>query len=283
MNGPDPKSQRILNEALKHVESVPYSVSTRWIFYRLYQEGFYKTKADYENWINLSGKARHSQWGGWYPWTLTDDTRKAIDRVYGMQNKESAIDMIPSEIRDLAYISINHFYSQECYIELWYEARAMTGQFQHYTENIDLVPMAGQPSISFKYQLAKRLGDKSSQYNLPVTILYFGDEDLSGHVIQRDIEEDLITWARVNFDLVWCGLTEAQAIHFGVPESVEKKGYQWEALSDEAAGEIISKAIGEYISEDVIEDVKAEVEEATETISPMLNKVADDIAALLKK
>ena len=64
---------------------------------------------------------------------------------------------------------------------------------------------------------------------------------------------------------------------------LKKKGYQWEALSDEAAGEIISKAMGEYISEDVIDEVRAEVAEATETISPMLKKVADDIEALLKK
>jgi len=283
VNGPRPRQQEILNIALKHVESVPYAVSTRWIFYRLYQEGLYKTKDDYTNWIDLSGKARHSQWGGWNPWTLADDTRKAIDRVYGLPDKEEAIGLIPSHIRDLANISIDHFYHQERYIELWYEARAMTGQFKHYTDDIDLVPMAGQPSISFKYHLAKRLRDKAGKYDLPITILYFGDEDLSGHKIMQDIEEDLNTWATVGFDLVWCGLTEAQAKKYGVPKSVEKKGYQWEALSDEAAGEIISEAMSEYISQDVIDDIEAEVDEANETISVMLDKVADDVEALLKK
>lgn len=282
INGPSPEGQKILNTALKHVESVAYAVSTRWIFYRLYQEGLYKTKDDYKNWIDLSGKARHSQWGGWNPWTLADDTRKTIDRVYGMADKEEAVDLIPSHIRDLAHISLDHFYHQDHYVELWYEARAMTGQFRHYTDDIDLVPMAGQPSISFKYQLAKRLGDKAEKYDLPITILYFGDEDLSGHVIQQDIEEDLATWANVAFDLVWCGLTKEQAEKYKVPKSVEKKGYQWEALSDEAAGEIISKAMGEYISQDVIDDVEAEIDEANEKISPILDKVADEIEEILK-
>lgn len=281
-NGPSPESQKILNAALKHVESVPYAVSTRWIFYRLYQEGFYKTKNDYENWINLSGKARHSQWGGWNPWTLTDDTRKAINRTYGMPNKEDAIEMIPSELRGLANISIDHFYQQKFYVELWFEARAMIGQFRHYTDEIDLVPMAGQPSIFFKHELAKRLEDKASKYGKDIIILYFGDEDLAGHDIEQDIEEDLATWSNASYEVIWCGLTEEQTKKYKVPVSVEKRGYQWEALSDEAAGKIITESIAEYVSQDVIDEVEAQVDEANERISPILDKVADEIEAILK-
>ena len=33
----------------------------------------------------------------------------------------------------------------------------MVAQFQHYTEKIDLVPMAGTASIPFKWKIAKRL------------------------------------------------------------------------------------------------------------------------------
>ena len=259
LNGPRSEQQEILNKGLEFVNSVPYRVSLRWVFYRLYQEGYYKDKNGYNNFETLCSRARHTAWNGWHPAVLEDETRKAIIRTYGYPNMELAEGSLPDELSAAAtQIYINHFYKQENYIELWYEARAMTGQFKYYTEEIDLIPMGGQPSISLKWDLAKRLEEKSNKYGLPIIILYFGDEDLAGNRIENSIIEDITKWSQASFEVVKCGLTKEQAVKYNIPESYEKKGYQWEALPDKAAGEIITQSIEKHINLDLIEEANIE-------------------------
>lgn len=66
INGPESESQNILNIGLDHVNSVPYKVSLRWVFYRLYQNGLYKTKND-DAWEIICSRARHTRWGAGVP------------------------------------------------------------------------------------------------------------------------------------------------------------------------------------------------------------------------
>lgn len=258
INDPKPETQIILKTALAHVNSVPYKVSLRWVFYRLYQDGLYKTKKGYDNFEGICSKARHTNWGGWQPDTLADETREVISRTFGRPSVEEALEDMPVDLANNIDLSIDHFYHQENYCELWFEARAMTGQFKHYTARIDLVPMGGQPSISYKWEIAKRLERKNLIYEKPIKILYFGDEDLAGHDIETDIEEDTKKWCEIPFEIVWCGLTEAQAKKYGIPKNFEKKGYQWEALSDENASEIIRSSIDKYIDPGVIAEAERE-------------------------
>jgi hypothetical protein len=195
-------------------------------------------------------------------------------------NETDARRDLGSRLRDASGVSIDHFHRQRNYIELWFEARAMVGQFQHYTKDVDLVPMAGQPSIPFKWNLAKRLEVAARRYGLPVVILYFGDEDLAGHVIEETIRLDVGRWCEASFILERCGLSVEQAEKHGVPPSVEKKGYQWEALDDAAAAEIITDAVGKYIDIDLIDEADAEAEEVAEKcdkiIEEILGKMGDD-------
>ncbi len=46
---PQKQCAPILNAAMAHIQSVPYKVTLRWLFYRLLQEGVYKKKQDYLN------------------------------------------------------------------------------------------------------------------------------------------------------------------------------------------------------------------------------------------
>ena len=43
---PHGKTAKMLERALEIVNSVPYNVSTRWLFYRMLQEGCYTKKSD---------------------------------------------------------------------------------------------------------------------------------------------------------------------------------------------------------------------------------------------
>lgn len=275
VNGPEQQQQDILNAALVHVNSVPYDVSLRWVFYRLYQDGFYKTKKGYNSFEQICSRARHTRWGGWQPDTLADETREVMARAYGKPSIDDALEKMPQNLARNIDLSINHFYHQKNYCELWYEARAMTGQFRHYTAKIDLIPMGGQPSISYKWEIAKRLELRNEIYEKPITILYFGDEDLAGHSIKADIEEDTKKWCEIPFEIIWCGLTKEQAEKYGVPHSIEKVGYQWEALSDEAASEIIKESIDKYIDSEVIKETEKETAEQEEYWSKIIEGVVN--------
>jgi hypothetical protein len=146
------------------------------------------------------------------------------------------------------YCHLDKWYSQSYYVELWYEARAMTDQFKHYTRNITLVPMGGQPSIAYKWELAKNIENAAKRYGVPIVILYFGDLDKAGENISRIVEEEVRKWCSASFDFIRCGLTQEQVDRYGIPENPEKPDeYQWEALPDGAAKEIITSSTGPYL------------------------------------
>lgn len=276
-NGPRTKQQKILDKAFEFIESVPYKVSSRWVFYRLYQAGLYKDKKDSNRWLELTSRARHTSYGKWRPDTLADETREVSEKTGGYSNKDEAFMDLKDRLRYSHNVIIDHFFKQENYVELWFEARAMLGQFEYYTDRIDLVPMAGQPSIPFKWKLAERLTDKARMYEKPVVILYFGDEDLAGHVIEETIRMDVERWCEGDFEIVRCGLSEEQAKQYNIPESIEKKGYQWEALSDEAAEKIIIEALGEYIDLDLIDEARREEHEVNKLSSKYIDEIIKKI------
>jgi hypothetical protein len=254
-----PREAEILDAGWHHVRSVPYKVSLRWLFYRLLQDGFYKTKGDYKNnFGKLFSRARHTYQGGWRPDTLEDEGRDFVIRSGGCQCETDAFEVLKSLVLDAASVAFDHFYKQANYVELWYEANAMTSQFEHYTHAIDLVPMCGTASIPFKWKIAKRLEEAAARYGKPIRILYFGDADPAGHTIKDAIAKDVRRWCSAPFEIVWCGLTEEQAERHRIPESYEKRGYQWEAIPDEGARQIITSAVETYIDPELIDEADDE-------------------------
>jgi len=273
-----PREKEILDAGWAHVQSVPYKVSLRWLFYRLLQDGLYKGKVNYkDNFVKLFARARHTGQGYWRPDTLEDEGRNVVRRSGGCKDAADAVGEMKENIQDAAYVPIDHFYRQENYIELWYEANAMTSQFEHYTRAIDLVPMAGTASIPYKWKIAKRLEAAAVRYGKPIRILYFGDEDEAGHVIKSVIEKDVRRWSSTPFEVDWCGLTVEQAEFYGVPENFEKKGYQWEALPDDGAREIITAAVERYIDMDLIDEADEDAEEFREKWEGGLNAALNKI------
>ena len=264
--GPESQTIEMLNAALRIVQSVPYRVTVRWLFYRIFPLGYYPAGAKgdkgkaYKTFDQTLCYARYGYWNGWRPDTLADDTRAVIFRAGGYPSKAEAMGALNERLKKAAEAKIDHFHRQNNYIELWYEARAMSSQFKHYTKAIDLVPMSGQASFDFKWRLAKGLEESAEIYQKPIVVLYFGDEDLSGHTIQNAILEDVRTWSKAPFEFVRCGLTEAQAIEFDVPPNFEKQGYQWEGLPDEAAAKIIKESVARYVSDDLLDKSSKEGE-----------------------
>lgn len=241
---PRAEAAEILRRSLEHINSVDYKVSLRWVFYRLFQDGLFKGKGGYGQLKDWAGRARHALWEGWRPDTLADETRSAIIRGDGFNTARDYLEA-PNNLPN-----INYFADQD-YIEIWFEARAMREQFEKYSQNITLVPLGGDPSIPLKYSIAKRLSGIKND----AMVLYFGDCDDKGKSIAQVALEDVRKWCLRDFDLHYMGLTLEQARKYGVPESPFSPGFQWEALLDADAAEIIESAIAEHVDADVVKRV----------------------------
>lgn len=275
---PRAKNAEILRVALDLVNAAPYRVSSRWVFYRLLQLGYYSGKSDYKDkFLKVTSEARHALYDGWHPNTLADETREAIARGVGPANLGEWL----ADYARYVWVDLDVWTNQSHYVELWYEARAMTQQFEHYTDHITLRPMGGQPSIDYKWQTAQALDQAATRYGCPIVILYFGDLDHAGGTISDVVERDVRTWATADFEFVRCGLTEAQVTRYGVPENPEKPGeYQWEALSDEGAREIITGGVSRYLRHDAFSAAERRSQSATTWVRKQLAELAQEAGTL---
>ncbi|MBA7659029.1 hypothetical protein ES703_66992 [subsurface metagenome] len=274
MYQPRKEQAAILARAMEHIESVPYAVTARWLFYRLLQDGLYQKKGDYHNlFLPLTAKARKRFYDGWRPSTLADDTRELIPGGGGFDDVSDWL----NAVRDQLEFSKSKWLNQDYYIEIWFEAAAMVGQFRHYTEELPLLAFHGDVSIPEKWAAAKRLESAGQQYELPVVILYFGDDDPKGFDIPKAALADIREWCSEDFEFLRVGLNEGDGERLGIPTNPEDPGhYQWEALSDEQAGTMITEAVGRYYSKEALADIRAEQSEVTEKFQEKFGDFIED-------
>lgn len=273
---PNAKSQQILERAWQHVQGVPYRVTARWLFYRLIQEGFYQTKQDYKNrFLPLLSRARHNKYRGWRPDTLADDSRSAITRGDGYSTAEGWGRAVAKEAR----CKLARWKGQKQYVELWFEAEAMRGQFEYYTDDITMRPFGGMPSIPYKWEMAKNLEEAHASYGLPLVVLYFGDLDPAGLIIPETSIADVRKWCAVRFEVVRCGLNAGHEVQYSIPENYEKPGtYQWEALEDGPAGRLITSAVACYVDYSAMAEIEAKEDQATTRFREYARRFVDDRA-----
>ena len=107
--------------------------------------------------------------------------------------------------------------------------------------------------------MAERYPDK------PLVALYFGDLDPKGQQIPETACEDVRTWCSAPFEFVRCGLNPGDEVRYSLPENFEKPGtYQWEALGDDDARDLILDSVGRFVDFDAMAQVEAEEAEITE-------------------
>ena len=285
------KTNIILDRAMEHIRSVEYQVSVRWVFYRLLQESLYKKKADYINFVMLASRARKAWYDGWTPATLADDTRQMdIFPTDGEIPEPDIDDLIHREIqeakenidyhREQAESYRHYFYYEidpNCYQHnfcvIMFEARAMHQQFKAYTHGLTLCPFGGQPSIPYKWKIAKYIEQRCLEYGKDAVVLYFGDLDDAGLTIFNAGKEDISQWCEAKIEFVRCGLTEEQAARYQIPENFEHPGnYQWEALTDPQAREIIEGSLRQYYDLDAPVRAKQEANRISEAVIQAVNE-----------
>ena len=242
---PDPKTQEKLNWCLQRIKSVPYDVSFRWLFYRMVQEKGYPKSTNANKLLMMqTADARRCFWNGWAPNTLKDDTRKAIYGGYGY-------DDAAQWIANFKYkrCVLDKLASQGKLVEVWFEAEAMHNQFEFHTEpyRVTLRPFKGDPSLDFKWKIAEDLAELQTTYHKPIVILYFGDYDPKGLMIPEVAVDHIRRWCKTKFSFIRCGLNLDQIEKFSIPDQPDKPGcYQWEALNEEQARELIITNLEKY-------------------------------------
>lgn len=272
---PTKRIASILNWTLEKVKEVPYRVPTRWAFYRCVQERGLG-KEDYAKFKKWTSKARKRFWNGWRPYTLEDDSRKIDKRGGGFRDFENFI--TGERKRSPVY---DKFITQDNIVLVWFEAIAMRSQFRYYTgpHCIPLVPFRGDIGPDYKWDIASYLDDLNRRYpDKPIVVLYFGDYEPHFHKgslgkgirIPLDALKDIRPWFNAlqsvrgvheddlaDIKYKRCGLDPEHIKKYGIPENPKREGeFQWEALDDEMAKEVILKAIGEYWDFDAIKKIK---------------------------
>jgi hypothetical protein len=247
---PRPQAAALLDAAYGFVQSVPYQVSARWLFYRLLQDSWVSTKADYKKVISLLSKARKSFWKDWRPDTLADETR-AVDGVgHGYQDLAEWLKAVASS---QVFSYVDRWQAQPSYVVVCFEAKAMASQFDHYLPAwVPQVAFGGDVSIPAKWKIAELFGWAHRRYDKPLRMVYFGDLDDKGLLIpesaRRDIEEWLPVGAFKDFEYERAGLNPGDEDTYNIAENPERPGtYQWEALDDDTAGELITGAVEPHL------------------------------------
>lgn len=251
-----------MDRAFELVQGVPYQVTARWLFYALLQDGTYPGKDSYNGkFLPLLAKARKTFYKAWRRDTLADDTRVAVIRGDGFFDEQGFLEGVGQ-----ARCKLDKWVNQNAYVELWFEAKAMRGQFEHYIDHITLRPFGGDPSIPYKWAIAKELEQAFAIYGLPIIIVYFGDLDFKGLTIPESAVKDIRDWCKVDFEFIRGGLNPGDEVRYNIMENPEKPGtYQWEALSDEVAGEIITQEVGRLISQSSFSETELEEEAITKS------------------
>ena len=145
----------------------------------------------------------------------------------------------------------------------------MAPQFRHLLPNAAvMMPCRGDPSIPARWNVAEMLADRWNAYGVPVHVVYFGDLDPKGLKIEKSAKADILRWAEElapagEFSWTRGGLDAEQVKRFRLPEKVDGKGYQWEALDENQAREIVAAAVEGLIDYDAIEQLEVEEHEIT--------------------
>ncbi len=280
---PASETREVLDRAWEYIDSVPYAVTARWVFYRLLQDGIFSEKRDYKRLLGYLSRARKSFYGQWKPDSLTDDTREAVVRGSGHKDVESWV----RSLADTTVCYLDMWQDQENYVELWFEAAAMAAQFEHYAHpNISLLAFHGDISIPEKWEAAKRIAARWANHRNKIKILYYGDLDDKGLQIPESARKDVTYFASIiledhghdstrflrAFEFVRVGINEGQEDQYNIPENPDRPGtYQWEGLDDAAAAELIATA-NDYLDMAGFEEVEGQEAEATARFRAYLEK-----------
>lgn len=116
----------------------------------------------------------------------------------------------------------------ECYLEVWTESRSIASVIVDDCEDlaVSLYPAGGFSSISLAFQAAENINHETGNGRKPCVVLYVGDYDPAGVLIDKSIERELREHLHANVALSFqrIGITEEQIKDYDLPTKPRKEG-----------------------------------------------------------
>lgn len=195
---------------------------------------------DYQNLSHATARAREAGIKGikcFYGHLRIDcfaDNSRRSTRYQSELNTWEPEENISIHIEDLKRLpSIYHkeilprWVEQPNYVEVWTEKAAMVGTFAQLLSGrqIAIVPFGGFHSVTYLWESARILR-RFQQQGKKIHILYFGDFDPTGMVIEKTMKNKLSYYGLQGFDWKRIGVTYEQMIDFKLPQRLDPKTYK---------------------------------------------------------
>lgn len=151
-----------------------------------------------------------------YGW-ITDATRRG-HHVYTYDGHKDFIRQVAGLYRADLWAHAGH------YVEIWCESRSIAGVIEDDCRElaVSLYPAGGFSSITLAYQAAEQINEVAFQ--VPAEIIYIGDYDPAGVLIDQSIEKELRRhlepWIELNFHRI--AITPEQIEEYDLPTKPRK-------------------------------------------------------------
>lgn len=208
-----------LDQQIIDVLTIDHPQSVRHVFYRMtdprLEEPVEKTELGYQQVQHRVATLRRE---GRIPYSwITDATR----RGYHTETFATEADFV----RSLAgSFRADVWRDADSYCEVWCESRSIAGVIEHECRRaaVSLYPAGGFTSMTLAYQAAEYI--KAAARGRPAVILYVGDYDPAGVLIDKDIERKLLQHldGMVDIDFRRLAVTEVQIDRLDLPTKPRK-------------------------------------------------------------
>ncbi len=155
---------------------------------------------------------------------FVDETRQILDINDIFETPEEYIEKGISYLRYAPEdYKVPRWYKQPNYVEVWIEKGAMAGTLESILEDshIRIAPLKGFSGIDFLYRNVQRLIEKQKM-GKSIHILYCGDYDPSGLVMDDSIDEKLSMYGLHDYHFERISITKEQIEDFKLPRSYKK-------------------------------------------------------------
>jgi len=170
--------------------------------------------------------------------------------------------------------------NQPVYIEIWVEKDALAGLLYEETEKYDVPLLAarGFSSLTFLYTSAVNINEIGKK----TYIYYFGDMDLAGRDIERNIEKDLRHFTDVELHFERVAVTMDQINDLQLPSRPEKgkgkrakqhgkKSYELDSIPAWKLRELAKERIERHISQETLHGIKMTEEAERQSLKEILD------------
>ena len=196
-----------------------------------------------------------------YGW-ITDATR----RGYHVNTYNSSSEFISAMA---GMYRSNLWRDSQYYVEVWTESRSIAGVIQRDCERlaVSLYPAGGFASISVAHEAAGFIEDELQGSDRYPIIIYIGDYDPAGVLIDQSLEQELRRHLRRDFQFIRLGITPEQIEDYDLPTKPRKatdrrslhvrETVEAEAMPARVLREMLSDAVESYLPFGALQSAKA--------------------------